>query len=363
MSEIQMYSSSQNFSFQPDKHHYKWIDVIRATSALLIVLFHYTYRYDNNPYIVLSESQVNYPIQVSWGYGAVITFFMLSGFLISHNFINTNKNPINFATKRVVRLYPTFWICVILTTIVIIFVFPEIKINPIIFIANLTMVPVDFHQPYIDGAYWTMGYEIKFTIFLLFILLYKNLNIRKLWLFFWLLSSIAVGFCSNYFHPTLIRILKDVFLMDFIHTFIGGISIANFKFSPKFYTTLLSLSFINQYCWLGFDMCYDSFFLITVVLLFIIPMLEMIKINDTIYKIIEFIALISYPLYLLHQMIGFGIIRALVNNGLSNEIGLIIPFTISVLLAVLVHKFVEIPSAKWDFMLWPKLKSKFSKGR
>lgn len=54
-------------------------------------------------------------------------------------------------------------------------------------------------------------------------------------------------------------------------------------------------------------------------------------------------ATISYPFYLLHQNIGFIIIRWLESAGLTSEFSLIIPFAVITCLALWLHKYVEKP--------------------
>ena len=72
-------------------------------------------------------------------------------------------------------------------------------------------------------------------------------------------------------------------------------------------------------------------------------------ISDKIVKILKplsFLSMISYPVYLVHQNIGYAIIHALEKQGITTEFVIIIPIFISILLAYLLHKFVEIPSSK-----------------
>lgn len=58
---------------------------------------------------------------------------------------------------------------------------------------------------------------------------------------------------------------------------------------------------------------------------------------------ITWVASISYPLYLLHQNIGYIIIQKMEAIGLINEVFLIIPIIIIMFFAWLVHHFVETP--------------------
>lgn len=54
------------------------IQVIRGISALFILLYHYTSRYNDVDYVTPHE---DWPFSVPWGCYAVSTFFLISGYL------------------------------------------------------------------------------------------------------------------------------------------------------------------------------------------------------------------------------------------------------------------------------------------
>lgn len=56
------------------------LDIIRGISAILIILYHYTTRYNESIYTA-KEYIHRWPIKVFWGSLAVCTFFLLSGYL------------------------------------------------------------------------------------------------------------------------------------------------------------------------------------------------------------------------------------------------------------------------------------------
>ena len=65
----------------------------------------------------------------------------------------------------------------------------------------------------------------------------------------------------------------------------------------------------------------------------------------------SFLSSISYPFYLVHQKIGWGIIANMRAVGLKEEVYLIFPFLICIVLAMLLHQIVEVPSGKWAYKL------------
>lgn len=91
---------------------------LRGFAAICVVLYHYTTRYQE-VYGVIEEWSVNVP----WGCGAVNTFFILSGFLTALT-LRENTSVVDFVKKRAVRLYPAYWVCIILTALVTFFFLP-----------------------------------------------------------------------------------------------------------------------------------------------------------------------------------------------------------------------------------------------
>lgn len=90
----------------------------------------------------------------------VVLFFLISGLVVP--FSISGERPLRkFFISRFFRLYPAFWISMLVTVAVTIwrggnhFTTREI-------LANLTMVPGLVHQPYISGVYWTLFVELVF---------------------------------------------------------------------------------------------------------------------------------------------------------------------------------------------------------
>ena len=63
-------------------------------------------------------------------------------------------------------------------------------------------------------------------------------------------------------------------------------------------------------------------------------------------KPVQFLASISFPLYLIHQNIGYYILKSAELIGIKTEWAIMIPITICLLIATLVHYSVEQPVSK-----------------
>lgn len=105
------------------------------------------------------------------------------------------------------------------------------------------------------------------------------------------------------------------------------------------------LSFIVQ------ELSYSVLYCIAVALLVLTVEMRFIVKNQKYLIIIDktnnyltplnLVAGISYPLYLLHQFIGFSIIKHLEGFGLTSEVFIIVPIAITLCLAFVVQKSVD----------------------
>lgn len=174
-----------------EKEHYKVLDFLRGMSALLILLFHYTYRYNGKDVIVVDHAQMNWPLQCSWGYAAVVTFFMLSGFLSAKYLYNQKVTSFVFLKNRFFRLYPTYWCAILFTALSLEFLFPQALVSIRDIVINFTMFPTFFGAKQVDGAYWTMAIELLFSFYFAGLLWLRKYN-EKL-MVFWLFGSIVLS--------------------------------------------------------------------------------------------------------------------------------------------------------------------------
>lgn len=163
-----------------------------------------------------------------YGYLGVDLFFLISGFVITLS--AEGRSAREFVIARFIRLYPMFWICVSITTVAIILFGTTRDISLSQFVANLTMSPDTFGgYEYIDGAYWTLAVELKFYIFIAFLLALKSwvkVNIEKVALF--LSALLAVHAYLHGVHSTsvlaiILALFYSIFWTGYAQYFIAGI--------------------------------------------------------------------------------------------------------------------------------------------
>ena len=86
------------------------IDILRAAAILLIVLYHAPL----STIADVSTTVTSYPLELV-GFLGVSIFFFVSGFslYISHRTISNRDDALSFYKKRMVRIYPLYWVFVV----------------------------------------------------------------------------------------------------------------------------------------------------------------------------------------------------------------------------------------------------------
>jgi exopolysaccharide production protein ExoZ len=136
--------------------YYYGIDLIRFIAAISVLIFHLGY---------LNQSGIEYrPLwPVAWqGWVGVEIFFVISGLVIANS--AAAARPIGFLRGRALRLYPAAWCCATLTFMV------KGPSELVPYLHSMALLP---KGPWIDDVYWTLSVEIAFY-FLVFMLLCFN---------------------------------------------------------------------------------------------------------------------------------------------------------------------------------------------
>lgn len=201
-----------------------------------------------------------------------------------------------------------------------------------------------FGFQHVDGVYWTLPIEIMFCALIGAILLFKTQKRILLMCLAWITISCTVTIFRIYFDSIILKLAHLLLVTVFSQMFVAGIVIYQFYKNSQgtLPYVILGLCVVNQY--INFGLVYTMFFAFVISFLYLIAVK---KLSFTVPHSLEFIAKISYPLYLTHQFIGFGIIKHLESYGLTNEIFLVIPITVAITLGYLIYKFVEEPSVRY----------------
>lgn len=153
---------------QKETDRFYEIDLLRFLAAAAVVFYHYAFR----GYAADDMSILSFPTMgeiFRYGYLGVDLFFMISGFVIFMTALN--RDALAFVISRIARLYPAFWVSVTLTALVtILFKDPRYQITLSQYVLNLTMISGYFGVEPVDGVYWSLLVELKFY-FLVFLII------------------------------------------------------------------------------------------------------------------------------------------------------------------------------------------------
>lgn len=318
------------------------LDIIRACAALLIVLFHFTWAYNDNPVHAAGIYHADWGWSVPFGYAAIVTFFMLSGYLAARYVFaggrSAGASPKRFIIKKLKRFYPTFWVCMTFTAVVLTLWYTEERIGFVQWLANLTMVSRLFGVPFVDGAYWTMQCELIFCVIAAGLSLVAEPRRAYRILLVWILVSLAVQLCG---FP---KFLRWTFITNHSQDFIAGIVIYRLQRERITWLTgvILLLCLVNAATLDGPFGPSMFFFVASAILIYSAELLDRyISGNNIVVRAFAWIAAISYPLYLIHEMVGFTIIRHMRVHGLTHPVTILIPIAAVIVLAAIVHRHVE----------------------
>jgi len=189
------------------------IDLLRFCAAMAVVFHHYAFR----GYAADAMSVMPYPWlapAAKYGYLGVELFFMISGFVI---LMTASSGSLKgFLISRFVRLYPAFWACCTITFIVTLAIgAPRFVASWSQYLVNMTMTSGFFGVPDMDGSYWSLFVEMKFYGMVAVVLLLRRIRYAEPLLVLWLVASVAQEFVS-------LGRLRSWLILDYSAFFIAG---------------------------------------------------------------------------------------------------------------------------------------------
>ncbi|MBY8878485.1 acyltransferase [Streptomyces sp. PLK6-54] len=161
------------------------LDGLRFAAAMAVVLFHFMGQTKwsmigiwGRPYEETFPSVHRY---FAFGRLGVELFFLISGFVICMS--AWGRTPRDFFISRVTRLYPMYWVAIVLSAAVIYFTdSPFGHPNPRLLFANFTMMQRPLGVDNLDPVYWTLWPELCF--YLMFsVVVWKGLSYRRVVIF------------------------------------------------------------------------------------------------------------------------------------------------------------------------------------
>lgn len=312
------------------------LDALRGLAALAVVIFHYTSRYDNlygHPALVPDFRIGEYGVHL---------FFMISGFVIFMS-LERVRSPLDFIVARASRLYPVYWAAISLTFVVTaIFGLPGLESHWWEALVNLTMVQRLFGIPHVDDVYWTLTVELSFYALMWLALVSKQLGHIVRWGTVWLGLMALYAFISELLGVALPGAAANFLLLEHGHLFFAGILFYKlFKgAAPRPTPLLLGLCLALQFVVAPLESGLIVGMFFALFWLLIKGWLRVLVVPPLL-----FLGSISYSLYLLHQNVGYVVMRELyaLEGVLPAWFILGVPFAFSLVLASSFTVYIERP--------------------
>jgi peptidoglycan/LPS O-acetylase OafA/YrhL len=313
------------------------LDVLRGFAALSVMCFHYTVHYAEL-YSPQQPALFNFP----YGVYGVDLFFTISGFVIFMTLEKT-KRPLDFIVSRFSRLYPAFWVAVFITyTIVRIFHLPGREVSHKEALMNLFMYHFWLNFDFVDGVYWTLSTELAFYFVMFLLFVTKKLKHIEIFGLALLITMVWNDRFLWIMHAPTPQWIVATRLLVYGHFFFAGILFYNLKTKGNtwYRYAALALCLLVQYM-LNTDI---NASILGLLFFLIFYFFITGKLTWIVNKPMIYLGTISYSFYLIHQNIGYVIIRYLYGIHANAFVRFFVPACCAVALATAITYGVEKPA-------------------
>nr|WP_231626521.1 acyltransferase [Streptomyces apocyni] len=199
------------------------LDALRLLAALMVAGFHYGGRGDGDVAVAWGTStQVQFPTAHGWlafGNLGVQIFFVISGFVICMS--GWGKPLRAFFASRAARLLPSYWVAVVLVTVV--FALPSVAYETVSAsdaLLNLTLLQQPLGADRVLGVCWTLWVELRFYALFALCVMLPGANRQRIVLFcaVWTLAAAITEQADH-------ELLRLVVMPQHAPFFIGGIGL------------------------------------------------------------------------------------------------------------------------------------------
>ncbi|HMM89790.1 acyltransferase family protein [Bradyrhizobium sp.] len=346
------------------KNYFSLLDPLRFGAALSVAVFHLTFWswawssvFGVAPgfeHYVAADLQFPSAAPFTWfGWVGVEIFFVISGFVIANS--ASRASATEFLFGRALRLYPAVWVCSTLTFIVLL-LFASGSASEFIlpYIRAMLLIPKGIRGQWLDCIYWTLAAEMAFYGLVFCALLTKKVTLRHLAWGLTIYSAVFNAFAMLvlsgviqsdilYYVVLMFRVPCAAWLL--CHGCFFALGIWLFSSANRKLTSLEWLAVAGT-CLSGCaEIYYFSSFLLTNIpaisdqsafvpivvwaaAVFLIAVTanrsrrSAVSASPEAAGYLRTLGLITYPLYLTHNIVGSAIIRVLIDAGLDVSLAL-----------------------------------------
>lgn len=342
----------------------EFANALRGIAALSVIVSHYLGVFWTAPAAVTELTGLSFPpvsipafarwTQIphfNWGAFGVALFFLVSGFVIPFSFRTYGR--LGFLVGRFFRLFPTYWLGLTVSMITVIIgchffgaPFPHSRMEVLTGYA-LGLRDVMWIKS-VDGIVWTLEIEIKFYLICTLIAPWLRDGSLKSFIAPIVLFALIMFLGEWLLTATTTMWNFLAFSAPYILFMFIGVAF-NFRFRRKISAGSATLLIV---CLIGMFTCGLNFGFFKAPSL-VLSYIAAIAVFATAYRLpklfsqipaINFWADISYPLYVVHAVIGYVLMTAMTTIGAAPSATVAAALCMTTAAAFLLHKYVERPT-------------------
>ena len=318
------------------------VDALRGIAAMAVVLFHLSTRFEQ-----VFPQTARPAVSLPDGHLGVNLFFIVSGFVIFMTLEKTRR-PMDFVVSRFSRLYPVYWASVLLTFAVTHWLgLPGFLVGAGTASANLLMFHGLFRIPHVDGVYWTLEVELLFYCGMLALFRAGQLSRIHQALVGLLLLRLTYFAFERILGIDLPWTIFRLLILKYIAWFALGICVylwTNYSAPSErrkvIFTVgsaIITLAVVDS----------PGIALLGLALAGIVSLAASGRLSLLRNPVMVWLGTISYPLYLVHENLGWVVQLRLLAWGMDPNLVLVIGVMTACAVATLLNRSIEQPAMRW----------------
>lgn len=301
------------------RNRFLLLDAFRFVAATAVLLFHYSFYGVHMGRLPCSEVS-----GFELGFLGVDLFFVVSGVVIYAS--AKGRGASEFFVSRASRILPVYWLSLTITFLILFF-FGSGEVSILQYFSSVAFVQGVIGYEFIDGVYWTLFVELVFYGWVYLVLLFgvnaRMGEVARGWL---LLSIVFLFFDFDGVIASLLLVnwacyfCLGLFLYELLVERRWSISQLTFVLLALFiclFRVKLRTEHVSLETGVGLSVLLAQAVFCLGVSFLVCALLHAPNCNQIIKRVCVVLGAVSYPLYLLHQEIGYLLLTLLddVNGG------------------------------------------------
>ncbi|MDQ0673445.1 peptidoglycan/LPS O-acetylase OafA/YrhL [Pseudarthrobacter siccitolerans] len=330
------------------------LDCLRLAAALGVVAYHYTAVFGQLFWGAPSH-EIFPRLSGITAYGAlgVQLFFIISGFVILMSAYGRSVGQ--FTASRLSRLFPAYWTAVVLAALLLLVISPS-EMNMVTWtdaLVNLTMLQQSIGVSSLDGVFWTLWIELLFYVTIALFLWrgmtqWRLLAFIFLWPFLGMLSiQSGAGILKTLLIPEyspLFAVGMGLYLIHAHgHDIVRWLAVAVNVVLGCHQTAATFLPAMSQST--GQELSPGVGWLVILSFVAVVSLITTTSLRYSGWRWMSIAGSLTYPLYLVHEMWGWWIIKSL-HTTIGTWPSVTVATGTTILMAWLIHRLIERRFAK-----------------